>query len=191
MDLTRQHIYQLHHHLLQRLQSRARLPVLSVPTYDVVRTARILSTAKSRTRLITSVGQILDQGFIPLLFDDVVFDLASGPNMLSGDALMRILAMSLDAVQRCIIVTGVAGIYTRNPKVFEDDMLFRQLRYISTDTDQEACDEPDATGAMDSKWQWVQRITSAKPSTVKSRKRIEHWLLLVMSGTRTPRQAEI
>ncbi|KAG6169347.1 hypothetical protein E4U51_001628 [Claviceps purpurea] len=88
--------------------------------------------------------------------------------MLSGDALMRILAMSLDAVQRCIIVTGVAGIYTRNPKVFEDATLFRQLR----------------------KWQWVQRITSAKPSTVKSRKRIEHWLLLVMSGTRTPRQAE-
>ncbi|KAG6314187.1 hypothetical protein E4U22_000257 [Claviceps purpurea] len=86
MDLTRQRIYQLHHHLLQRLQSRARLPVLSVPTYDVVRTARILSTAKSRTRLITSVGQILDQGFITLLFDDVVFDLASGPNMLSGDA---------------------------------------------------------------------------------------------------------
>lgn len=62
---------------------------------------------------------------MPLLFGDVIFDLASGHNMLSGDALMRILAMSSDSVQRCIFVTGVAGIYTRGPKVFDDAMLAR------------------------------------------------------------------
>lgn len=42
MDLKRQRIYQLHHHTLQRLENRARLPVLSVPTYDMAVTAWIL-----------------------------------------------------------------------------------------------------------------------------------------------------
>ncbi|KAG5943797.1 hypothetical protein E4U60_006417 [Claviceps pazoutovae] len=101
----------------------------------------------SRTRLIASVRQILDQGFIALLLGDAVFDVASGPDMLSGDALMYILAMNLDAVQRCIFVTGVAGIYTRDLEAFDDATLVRQLWCISTDTDQGACDEPDATGA--------------------------------------------
>ncbi|KAG5914098.1 hypothetical protein E4U61_006127 [Claviceps capensis] len=103
--------------------------------------------AESRTRLIASVRQILDQGFIPLLLGDAVFDVASGPDMLSGDAPMYILAMSLDAVQRCVFVTGVAGIYTKDLEVFDDATLVRQLWCISPDTDQGACDEPDATGA--------------------------------------------
>ncbi|KAG6066674.1 hypothetical protein E4U32_005471 [Claviceps aff. humidiphila group G2b] len=89
---------------------------------------------------------------MPLLFGDVVFDLASGHNMLSGDALVRILAMSPDSVQRCIFVTGVAGIYTREPMVFDDAILARQLRCSSADTDQGVCDEPDAKGVMGSKW---------------------------------------
>ncbi|KAG6086106.1 hypothetical protein E4U15_000905 [Claviceps sp. LM218 group G6] len=162
----------------------------------------LVLAAESRTHLIARVRQILDRGFMPLLFGDVVFDLASEHNMLSGDALVRILATSpdSDSVQRCIFVTGVAGIYTRDPKVFDDAMLARQLRCSSADTDQGVCDEPGAKGVMGSKWQWVQRIMNddercasrpAKSSFVKSRKRIGRWLLLVIQGTRLSLQAEL
>ncbi|KAG5935263.1 hypothetical protein E4U59_005710 [Claviceps monticola] len=152
MELTRQRIYQLHHHCSP-----------CQPTTWLNGTNTIDVTAESRTRLIASVRQILNQGFILLLLGDAVFDVASGLDKISGDALMNILAMSLDAVQRCIFVTGVAGIYTRDLEIFDDATLVRQLRCISTDTDQGACDEPDATGATNSKWQWVQRIMRDAP----------------------------
>ncbi|KAG6021024.1 hypothetical protein E4U19_005998 [Claviceps sp. Clav32 group G5] len=176
MALTRQRVLQLHHHVLQRLQDRARLPVLSVSTYDTVETHHGQMTPESRTRLITRVRQLLAQGFIPLLFGDAVFDIAWGATILSGDALMHALATDMDSVQRCAFVTDVAGIYTRDPKIFDDATLIRQLRCSSADRDQSQgiCEEPhlaasvvghvdDVTGAMGSKWRWVQRIMAEAP----------------------------
>ncbi|KAG6157632.1 hypothetical protein E4U37_007055 [Claviceps purpurea] len=176
MALTRQRVLQLHHHVLQRLQDRARLPVLSVSTYDTVETYQGQMTPESRTRLVTRVRQLLAQGFIPLLFGDAVFDIAWGATILSGDALMHALATDMGSVQRCVFVTDVAGIYTRDPKIFDDATLIRQLRCSSADRDQGQgiCEEPhlaasvvghvdDVTGAMGSKWQWVQRTMAEAP----------------------------
>ncbi|KAG6066675.1 hypothetical protein E4U32_005472 [Claviceps aff. humidiphila group G2b] len=175
MALTRQRVLQLHHHVLQRLQDRARLPVLSVSTYDTVETYQGQMTPESRTRLITRVCQLLAQGFIPLLFGDAVFDIAWGATILSGDALMHALATDMGSVQRCVFVTDIAGIYTRDPKIFDDATLIRQLRCSSADRDQgQGICEPhlaasvvdnvdDVTGAMGSKWQWVQRTMAEAP----------------------------
>ncbi|KAG5987196.1 hypothetical protein E4U52_007830 [Claviceps spartinae] len=175
MALTRQRVLQLHHHVLQRLQDRARLPVLSVSTYDTIETYQGQMTPESRTRLITRVCQLLAQGFIPLLFGDAVFDIAWGATILSGDVLMHALATDMGSVQRCVFVTDVAGIYTRDPKIFDDATLIRQLRCSSADRDQgQGICEPhlaasvvdhvdDVTGAMGSKWQWVQRTMAEAP----------------------------
>ncbi|KAG6041913.1 hypothetical protein E4U41_000401 [Claviceps citrina] len=166
MAFTRQRVLQLHHHVLQKLQDRGRLPVLSVSTYDTVETCRGQLTPDSSTRLVTRVQSLLAQGFIPLLFGDAVLDRAWGSTILSGDALMHTLATELLQVQRCVFVTDVAGIYTRDPKLFDDATLVHRLR-CSTDRGIEGGDAStsvdDVTGAMGSKWQWVKRIMACAP----------------------------
>ncbi|KAG5970551.1 hypothetical protein E4U55_001615 [Claviceps digitariae] len=170
MALTRQRLLQLHHHMLQRLHDRAQLPVLSVSTYDTVETSAGQLTADSSTRLVSRVQNLLAQGFIPLLSGDAVFDLAWGSTILSGDTLMHTLATALPDVHRCVFVTDVAGIYTRDPKRFDDAALIRELRCSSEpdifdqDDDVSACAAvDDVTGSMGNKWQWVRRIMTDAP----------------------------
>ncbi|KAG6009976.1 hypothetical protein E4U21_000747 [Claviceps maximensis] len=166
MALTRQRVLQLHHHVLQRLQHRAQLPVLSISTYDTVETSEGHLTAESSARLVRRVHKLLAQGFIPLLFGDAVIDLVWGCTILSGDALMHTLATALREVHRCVFVTDVPGIFTRDPKRFADATLIRELRCSSgreIPDDVHASGVDDVTGAMGSKWQWVKRIMTDAP----------------------------
>ncbi|KAG5988791.1 hypothetical protein E4U54_004534 [Claviceps lovelessii] len=165
MALTRQRVLQLHHHVLQRLQDRAQLPVLSVSTYDTVETSQGQLTPDSSARLVSRVHKLLAHGFIPLLLGDAVLDLAWGSTILSGDALMHTLATELHRVHRCVFVTDVAGIYTRDPKHFDDATLIPELRCgsdpdpgLPRDGHVSASLVDDVTGSMGSKWQWVKRI---------------------------------
>ncbi|OAA73382.1 kinase [Cordyceps fumosorosea ARSEF 2679] len=167
MALTRQRVLQLHLHVIQRLHERDRMPVLSVSTYDTVETDDGATTEDSITRLVARVRQVLDAGFVPLLFGDAVFDRVLGSTILSGDALMYHLAGRLSAVRRCVFVTDVAGIFTQDPKRFPDATLIMRMRCseagdggaIEKD-DEAAASVDDVTGAMRSKWQWAKRIVT-------------------------------
>ncbi|KAM3566266.1 hypothetical protein ARSEF4850_000774 [Beauveria asiatica] len=177
MALTRQRVLQLHLDVLQRLHARQRMPILSVSTYDTVDTDNGAVTAASSARLVTRVQQVLDAGFVPLLFGDAVLDRTLGATILSGDALMYHLAERLPAVvERCVFVTDVAGIFTLDPKRFPDEaVLIKTIRCseagssAAIDKDDEAAaaaaaaSVDDVTGGMRSKWQWAKRIvTDAK-----------------------------
>ncbi|KAG8407293.1 hypothetical protein J3459_010557 [Metarhizium acridum] len=163
MAVTRQRVLQLHHHMLQLLQDRARLPALSVSTYDTVETDQGVLTQAASSRLITRVNNLLTQGFVPVLFGDAVLDHAWGTTILSGDALMHELATHLPRVRRCVFVTDVPGIFTQDPKQYADAVLIRQLHFSesgdsATYEDDAASSVDDVTGAMRTKWQWAKRI---------------------------------
>ncbi|KAM3436031.1 hypothetical protein MY4824_004509 [Beauveria thailandica] len=171
MALTRQRVLQLHLDVLQRLHARQRMPILSVSTYDTVDTDNGAVTAASSARLVTRVQQVLDAGFVPLLFGDAVLDRTLGATILSGDALMYHLAERLPAVvERCVFVTDVAGIFTLDPKRFPDEaVLVKTIRCseagssAAIDKDDEAAaaaSVDDVTGGMRSKWQWAKRIVT-------------------------------
>ncbi|KAM3425832.1 hypothetical protein NHJ13734_009890 [Beauveria thailandica] len=173
MALTRQRVLQLHLDVLQRLHARQRMPILSVSTYDTVDTDNGAVTAASSARLGTRVQQVLDAGFVPLLFGDAVLDRTLGATILSGDALMYHLAERLPAVvERCVFVTDVAGIFTLDPKRFPDEaVLIKTIRCseagssAAIDKDDEAAaaaaaSVDDVTGGMRSKWQWAKRIVT-------------------------------
>lgn len=166
MALTRQRVLQLHLHVIQRLHDRGKVPVLSVSTYDTVDTDNGDVTEASSDRLVKRVQQVLDQGFVPLLFGDAVFDRTLGSTILSGDALMYHLAQRIPAVQRCVFVTDVAGIFTQDPKKFPDAVLIKRMRCSESgdssaiDKDDSAASVDDVTGAMRSKWQWAKRIVT-------------------------------
>lgn len=165
MALTRQRVLRLHHHILQRLQDRGGLPVLSVSPYDTVETNEGTLTEESSDRLVARVQYLLSQGFVPLLFGDAVLDRAWGATILSGDALMHKLATRLPSVRRCVFITDVAGIYTRDPKHCADAVLIQRL-HCHEQNDSRFHEQStlngvdDVTGAMKSKWQWAKNIMS-------------------------------
>ncbi|KGQ11694.1 hypothetical protein BBAD15_g2565 [Beauveria bassiana D1-5] len=172
MALTRQRVLQLHLDVLQRLHARERMPILSVSTHDTVDTDNGAVTGASSARLVARVQQVLAAGFVPLLFGDAVFDRTLGSTILSGDALMYHLAERLPAVERCVFVTDVAGLFTLDPKRFPDDAVLikticcSEAGSAAIDKDDEtasAASVDDVTGGMRSKWQWARRIvTDAK-----------------------------
>ncbi|KAF1736254.1 Isopentenyl phosphate kinase [Beauveria bassiana] len=175
MALTRQRVLQLHLDVLQRLHARERMPILSVSTYDTVDTDNGAVTGASSARLVARVQQVLAAGFVPLLFGDAVFDRTLGSTILSGDALMYYLAERLPAVERCVFVTDVAGLFTLDPKRFPDDAVLikticcSEAGSAAIDKDDETATAAavasvdDVTGGMRSKWQWARRIvTDAK-----------------------------
>jgi len=57
----------------------------------------------------------LDLGMVPVSYGDVLVDLETGINILSGDHLVPYLAKELEA-DRVIIATDVDGIYNGDPK---------------------------------------------------------------------------
>ena len=59
--------------------------------------------------------EMLDAGFMPVGYGDVLIDRATGINILSGDHLVPYLARKLPA-NRVVIATDVDGIFTGDPK---------------------------------------------------------------------------
>ncbi|KAG6231200.1 hypothetical protein E4U24_005814 [Claviceps purpurea] len=70
-------------------------------------------SAESRTltQLISRVWKCLSRHLIPVIVGETAFDVALETTIVSGDALMHVLATGLETVQRCIFVTDVAGLY--------------------------------------------------------------------------------
>jgi isopentenyl phosphate kinase len=73
-----------------------------------------------------ALEKMLEIGFTPVLYGDVVFDDKLGFTVLSGDQIVAYLAMKLGA---CKIVVGVDtdGLFDADPKVDKDAKPYRQL----------------------------------------------------------------
>jgi isopentenyl phosphate kinase len=63
---------------------------------------------------LDSVERLLELGLVPVMYGDVLPDLKSGLNILSGDHIVPYLAEKL-AADRVIIATSHNGIYDRDP----------------------------------------------------------------------------
>lgn len=64
---------------------------------------------------LEAVKKMLEIGLVPVGYGDVLIDLATGVNILSGDHLVPYLALELSA-SRVVIATDVDGIYDGDPK---------------------------------------------------------------------------
>ncbi|KAG6031370.1 hypothetical protein E4U40_007241 [Claviceps sp. LM458 group G5] len=160
MSTREPRIMELHSEVLRRLENhRARLPVFGL-TANVNKTYHGEISAESRAQLISRVRQCLSRNLIPVIVGETAFDVALGTTIVSGDALMHVLATGLETVQRCVFVTDVAGLYTKDPKIFANATLVRQVRHSSAGQDQSrGCSEgSQVTEAMCSKLQWVNYI---------------------------------
>ncbi|KAG6191126.1 hypothetical protein E4U36_000920 [Claviceps purpurea] len=130
MSTREPRVMELHSEVLRRLENhRARLPVFGL-TANMNKTYQGEMSAESRTQLISRVWKCLSRHLIPVIVGETAFDVALGTTIVSGDALMHVLATGLETVQRCIFVTDVAGLYTQDPKIFANATLVRQVRAV-------------------------------------------------------------
>jgi isopentenyl phosphate kinase len=75
------------------------------------------------TRPLTKLLQL---GLVPVLYGDVVVDSERGFAILSGDQLVSVLAIKLDA-DRIVIGVDVDGLYTADPKTSLSAYLIEQM----------------------------------------------------------------
>lgn len=95
------------------------------------------------------VKKTCEKGFIPLLYGDVVHDSKNGFSIISGDQIMKHLAITFPN-SRMIFLTDVDGIYTADPKRNENAALIKEMPFSKLSSIN-AGGTGDATGGMKGK----------------------------------------
>lgn len=108
-----------------------------------------LKNGKIASADLKPLMKMLELGMVPVLYGDVVPDIARGVSILSGDSIVAYLARKLRA-ERVIVGVDVDGVYTANPKIRKDARLLRVItpttwRKLSFTADEET---KDVTGGM-------------------------------------------
>ena len=70
--------------------------------------------------------KMLEMGFVPVLYGDVILDSETGFAILSGDQLVSSLAINLDA-HRIVVGVDVNGLYTGDPKTDSSARLIQHI----------------------------------------------------------------
>jgi isopentenyl phosphate kinase len=100
-----------------------------------------------------SVEQLLGLGMVPVLYGDVVFDNKIGFSIVSADAIVSFLAKKLNA-KKVIFVSDVDGVFDKNPKVYKDAKLIREINLTNFNeviSRLEGFNKKDVTGEMKGK----------------------------------------
>lgn len=72
------------------------------------------------------IEALLKMNVVPVLSGDDVIDLKQGIAILSGDKTLAYLAQKLKA-QKALFATDVDGIFDKNPKIFKDAVLIKEI----------------------------------------------------------------
>lgn len=75
---------------------------------------------------LTIIRGFLNQGLIPVLHGDGVFDDKQGSSILSGDVILPYLACELQA-QRAIFLSDVDGVFDKDPKKYPQAKLIPKI----------------------------------------------------------------
>lgn len=97
------------------------------------------------------IKKYLELGFVPVIYGDVVLDLDKSIKIcvLSGDQIIRYLGENLKP-ERVILGSDVDGIYTKNPKKYDNAELMRTVTSCE-DLAMEGSLNVDVTGGMGGK----------------------------------------
>ena len=89
----------------------------------------------------------LREGFVPVLFGDVVIDDEVKIAVISGDQILQYIAKFLKS-DRIVLGTDVAGVYTKNPKTHDDAVHIDEVNSIEDIKFLESTTNVDVTGGM-------------------------------------------
>ncbi|GAB4310571.1 MAG: isopentenyl phosphate kinase [Methanobacteriaceae archaeon] len=98
------------------------------------------------------IKKYVEMGFVPVIYGDVVLDVDDSIRtaVLSGDQIIKYLAENLRA-ERVILGSDVDGIYTKNPKKYNDAQLISEVSSLEDLELIEGASAVDVTGGMGGK----------------------------------------
>ena len=175
--LTHARVQHLNSLVLEALHHHG-LPAVSLPPHAFL----TLNDHAVTTVDINLVDRYLQQGFLPLMFGDVVLDDTLGFSICSGDVLMYVLAQHFKPEQ-AVFVIDEEGLYSANPKHDSSARLFRDatlndLEKLSTTRDGHA----DVTEGMKGKINTIKLLAHLGVDTVVVNGTTPHRLLDVLRG---------
>ena len=89
----------------------------------------------------------IDEGFVPVLFGDVVLDDELKIAVISGDQVLQYIAKFLKS-DRIVLGSDVDGVYTKNPKTHDDAIHIDRVSSIEDIKFLESTTNVDVTGGM-------------------------------------------
>ncbi|MDR1721427.1 MAG: isopentenyl phosphate kinase family protein, partial [Methanobrevibacter sp.] len=119
------------------------IPVVSIPPASCV---------KSHNKRINYfnlelINQYLKEGFIPILYGDVVLDDKYKMAVISGDQIITYLSKNLN-FNKVILASDVDGVFNKNPKIHGDAELIKNLSSIDQLEHFDTTTNVDVTGGM-------------------------------------------
>ncbi|WP_297980975.1 isopentenyl phosphate kinase [uncultured Methanobrevibacter sp.] len=93
------------------------------------------------------IKKYLHEGYVPVLFGDVVLDSELKFAVISGDQILQYIAKFLKS-DRIVLGTDVDGVYTKNPKTNDDAVHIDRVSSIEDIKSLESTTNVDVTGGM-------------------------------------------
>lgn len=99
------------------------------------------------------IGKYLEEGFISVIYGDVVLDDDLKIAVLSGDQILQFIAKNLktnnlDSKKEVILGTDVSGVFTKNPKKYKDAKYISKLSSLDEIEEFDSTTNIDVTGGM-------------------------------------------
>ncbi len=141
-SITHQAMLELNGKIMDIFLSKA-LPAFSVSPSSIF----IMKAGKIAYGNIKVIMELVERGFIPVLFGDVCLDEEKGIDILSGDNIISYLEEKMD-VEKVIFLMDVDGIYDKNPEEEDANLIENIDEYISIDS---SIKKFDVTGGIENK----------------------------------------
>lgn len=147
-SITQSWVKKLNTHVCDSLRQNGVLTVsIQASSFIITKNKRIYSCN------LDLIKKYLELGFVPVIYGDVVLDIDESIKIcvLSGDQIIQYLGENLKP-ERVILGSDVDGIYTKDPKKYEDAELM-ELVTSCEDLKTEGSLNVDVTGGMNGKLQ--------------------------------------
>lgn len=121
------------------------LPVVSIQPSSFI----ITKNKRIESANLDVIKKYLENGFIPVIYGDVVPDLEETIKMavVSGDQIINYLAKHL-MPRRVILGTDVDGVFTKNPKKYSDAKIIPEVTSLNDLESHDSTTNVDVTGGM-------------------------------------------
>ncbi|MFH1836028.1 MAG: isopentenyl phosphate kinase [Methanobacteriota archaeon] len=159
MALTHQSMEYLNSQVVHALQKAGVVAISFQPSV-----AGVLKNKKLVSFQLDTLTRMLNLGLVPVAYGDVLLDLDTGINILSGDHLVPYLAREIPA-DRVVIATDVDGIYESDPKDGCKEKINRITKNNKGDFKLSGSKACDVTGGMQRK---VEELLSLSDAGIKS-----------------------
>ena len=93
------------------------------------------------------IKSYINEGFVPVLYGDVVLDKKLRMAVISGDQVIQHIAKFIKS-DRIVLGTDVDGVYTKNPKLHDDAIHIDKVSSLEDIEFLESTTNVDVTGGM-------------------------------------------